>query len=94
MGQTMRAVAAAAAWEATESPLSKEIREAISWLSDEGGVDVCELRERVLAEGDRCVLAGRGDGAAGESVLLLPSTLPPPRVLFDIFETTDSHDMG
>lgn len=85
IGQTIRAVAAAAAVAAEDSPLSKDILEAISCGSNEGGVDDWELSERVLAEGDKWELAVWGEGTAGDRFLPFPKTLPPPSVRFDIF---------
>jgi hypothetical protein len=64
------------------------MREARSWLSDDGGVDPLEPNERVLAEGERyrfCATGFCAGGTAGERLLPLPRTLPPPRVLFDMF---------
>jgi hypothetical protein len=83
------ALAAATAAEASEvSPWSTEMREARSWLSEDGGVETLEPNERVLAEGERyrfCACGFCAGGTAGERLLPLPRTLPPPRVLFDMF---------
>lgn len=70
------------------SPWSTEIREARSWLSEDGGVETPEPSERVLAEGERygfCACGFWAGGTAGDKDLPLPSTLPPPRVLLDMF---------
>jgi hypothetical protein len=70
------------------SPWSTEIREARSWLSEDGGVETPEPSERVLAEGERyrfCACGFWAGGTAGDKDFPLPSTLPPPRVLLDMF---------
>ena len=59
-----------------------------SWLSEDGGVETPEPSERVLAEGERyrfCVCGFWTGGIAGDKDLPLPRTLPPPRVLLDMF---------
>ena len=78
-------------------PLSRDTLEAMSWASEEGGVDEpwVESRERVDAEGER-TCAGRGDlargsEAVGTSPLPLPSTLPPPSVRLDMTSRSGFH---
>lgn len=53
IGQASLELAAAAALTVDESPLSRDILEIRSWLSEEGGVEPPESRERLLGEGDR-----------------------------------------
>jgi hypothetical protein len=55
-----------------------------------GLLDVCELSETELSEGEsrlalrRWTAAGCGGGAAGDRFLPLPSTRPPPRDLREV----------
>jgi len=79
-----------------------EERSASTSGSEEGGVDgwLVELRERVLAEGER-TFGGRAEGdfngGVGDEMvglrfeLRLPRTLPPPRTRLDIVSQRDSH---
>lgn len=63
------------------------MREVRSWVSDENwDAEACELRERLLAEGERTF--GCGDGAEGGRAFAEPRTRPPPRVLRDMVEVT------
>jgi hypothetical protein len=82
IGQTILELAAAAAWAV---PCSSRATRAVmsSFSVDIGVLDVCELREIELFEGDNapedrsCGLTGTG----GARFLPLPSTLPPPKLL-------------
>jgi hypothetical protein len=53
IGQASLELAEVATLAAEESPWSRDILEARSWLSDEGGVETPESRERMLGEGER-----------------------------------------
>ncbi len=52
MGQASLELADVAVLAADESPCSIDILEARSWLSDEGGVETPESRERLLGDGE------------------------------------------
>jgi hypothetical protein len=67
--------------------LSREIREVRSWVSDENWeAEAWELRDRVLAEGERIFGFGCEDDrvADGLRVFAEPRTRPPPSVLRDM----------
>lgn len=53
IGHASLELAEVAALPAEESPWSRDILEARSWLSDEGGVERPESSERLLGEGER-----------------------------------------
>lgn len=53
IGQASLELAEVATLAADGSPLSRDILDARSWLSDEGGVDTPESSERLLGEGER-----------------------------------------
>lgn len=93
IGQTILELAAAAAWAV---PCSSRATRAVmsSFSVDMGVLEVCELRDIELLDGDRapegrnCGLTGTG----GARFLPLPSTLPPPRLLLAaIFLTLPGH---
>jgi hypothetical protein len=82
IGQTILELAVAAAWAV---PCSSRATRAVmsSFSVDMGVLEVCELRDIELLDGDRapegrnCGLTGTG----GARFLPLPSTLPPPKLL-------------
>jgi hypothetical protein len=69
------------------APFSKEIREVRSCVSDENWeAEACELRERLLADGDKMLGFCCGDSvdAAAARAFGVPRTRPPPSVLRDM----------
>lgn len=69
------------------SPFSRDIRDVISWVSEENcDAEACELSDTLLAEGDRTLgfVCGDGVGPAGDRDFPLPRTRPPPSVLRDM----------
>jgi hypothetical protein len=85
MGQTSRLEALAAAFSAAGSKTLLVMSSRASAVLA-GLLDVCELSDRELSEGDsklalrRWWAGGRGD-TAGDRLRPLPSTRPPPRDL-------------
>jgi len=82
IGQTILELAAAAAWAVACS--SRATRAVMSSFSvDMGVLEVCELKDIELFEGDRAPEGRNCDltGAGGARLLPLPSTLPPPKLL-------------
>jgi hypothetical protein len=98
IGQASLELAEVATLGADESPWSKDTLEAKSWLSDEGGVETPDSRERLLGEGETrwaLDLWSWGDRAAGDNDFPLPRILPPPRVLLDmILSHGGTHEDG
>lgn len=81
IGQTRRELAAAAAWaEPCSSRATRDVRSSFS--VDMGVLDVCELNDTELSEGDsRPICLGWGGAVGGAArPLPLPSTRPPPRL--------------
>jgi hypothetical protein len=87
MGHTNRELAEAAA---LLSGLTSDTCEVISCVSavDAGLLDVWEFKETELSEGDRRLTfrlcCGGREAAAGERLLPLPRTRPPPRDLREV----------
>lgn len=82
IGQASCAPVAAGAADIEVLPFSKDILEVRSCVSSDGwDVDVCELSDRLLVDGDRTFCCG--DGVEGR-FFAEPKTRPPPRVLRDM----------
>lgn len=83
IGQTSRELAAAAAWaEPCSSRATRDVRSSFS--VDMGVLEVCELNDTELSEGDSrpiCLGWGGCGGGGAARPFPLPSTRPPPRLL-------------
>lgn len=82
IGQTILELAAAAAW-AVPCSSSATLAVMSSFSTDKGVLEVCELSDIELSEGERPP-EGRSCGfwaTGGARFLPLPSTLPPPKLL-------------
>lgn len=88
IGQASCGAEAAGAADMEVSPFSREIRDVRSCASGENcDVEACELKDTLLADGERARALGCGDGAGtgGERFFPLPRTRPPPSVLGAMF---------